>query len=80
MEDLMPQISLYLDENILQKIERRAKQDNTSVSDWVGKQIEKSVINEYPSGFFDLFGALKDISLERPPQGSFEEDCSREQF
>jgi len=34
--------------------------------------------DEYPEGFFDLWGALKDACLERPPQGNFSDDCRRE--
>jgi hypothetical protein len=77
---IMPQISLYIDENTLKKVEKRAKQDNTSVSKWVGNSIKKSIIDEYPEDFSELFGALKDIPFERPPQGLFADDSPREQF
>jgi hypothetical protein len=80
MEDVMPQISLYIDEDTLTKVERRARQGNISVAKWVGKSIKKSISDEYPAGFFELFGALKSIPFERPPQGKFEDDCLREQF
>jgi hypothetical protein len=76
----MPQISLYIDEDTLRKVEKRAKQDNTSVSKWVGNSIKKSMTDEYPEGFFELFGALKEIPFERPPQGKFADDCGREHF
>jgi hypothetical protein len=39
-----------------------------------------SAKDEYPEGFFELFGALKDTALERPSQGAFAEDCPRESF
>jgi hypothetical protein len=76
----MPQISLYIDEDTLKKVERRAKQDSLSVSKWVGKSIKKSISDEYPEGFLDHFGSLKDIPFERPPQGKFENDAPREPF
>jgi hypothetical protein len=77
-EHTMPQISLYVDEKTLKEVEKRAKDENLSISKWVGERIRKSVENEYPKGFFDLCGALKDIPFERPPQTGFEYDCPRE--
>jgi hypothetical protein len=76
----MPQISLDLDEDTLKKFEKRAKQDNTSISEWVEERIKKSISDEYPKGFFDLFGSLKNIPFERSDQGKFEDDCPLEQF
>jgi hypothetical protein len=76
----MPQISLYVDEITLEKVEKRAKQDNTSVSKWVGERIKKSIGDEYPNGFFELFGSLKNIDFDRPEQGKFEDDCPLEKF
>jgi predicted RNase H-like HicB family nuclease len=35
---------------------------------------------EYPNGFFELFGSLKNVPFERPAQGKFQDDCPREQF
>jgi hypothetical protein len=80
MEVIMPQISLYIDEYTLKKVENRAKQENTSVSKWVGESIKKSISDEYPKGFFELFGSLKHIPFERPAQGKIEDDCPLEQF
>jgi hypothetical protein len=76
----MPQISLYIDEITLQTLEKREKQDKTSVSKWVGERIKKSMRDEYPPGFFDLFGSLKNVEFERPPQGKFVDDCPLEKF
>ncbi|MDR1893860.1 MAG: hypothetical protein LBQ61_04105 [Spirochaetales bacterium] len=76
----MPQISLYIDENTLKKVEKRAKQAHTSVSKWVGNSIKKSINDEYPEDFLELFGALKDIPFKRPPQGIFADDSPREPF
>ncbi|MDR3336292.1 MAG: hypothetical protein LBT16_03710 [Treponema sp.] len=76
----MPQISLYIDEDTLQNVEKRAKQENISVSKWVGERIKKSIHDEYPEGFFELFGSLKNTPFERPVQGKFEDDCPLEQF
>jgi hypothetical protein len=76
----MPQISLYIDADTLKKVETRAKQDRISLSKWVGKALKKSIKDEYPEGFFQLCGALKETSFEIPPQGKFEDDCRRERL
>jgi hypothetical protein len=76
----MPQISLYIDEITLRTLEQRAKQDKISVSNWVGERIKKSMRDEYPRGFFDLFGSLKNVEFELPPQGKFVDDCPLEKF
>jgi hypothetical protein len=75
----MPQISLYVDEDTLKQVEKRAKQDNISVSKWVGKSIKKSIKEEYPERFLKLCGILGDEPFEIPPQGKFEDDLPREQ-
>jgi len=76
----MPQVSLYIDEDTLKKVEDRAKQDHESLSKWVGERIKKTLNEEYPPGFFELFGVLKDTPFERPPQGKFKTDCPLEPF
>jgi hypothetical protein len=74
----MPQISLYIDTDTLQKVEKRAIREELSVSKWVGNCIKKSISDEYPESFLNLCGALKDIPFEMPLQGKFEEDSPRE--
>jgi hypothetical protein len=62
----MPQISLNIDQIIFEKIERIAKQKQTSVSDWVEDNIKKTLENNYPNDFFELFGAIKDDTFIEP--------------
>ncbi|GHV93016.1 hypothetical protein AGMMS50268_35190 [Spirochaetia bacterium] len=76
----MPQISLYIDSDTLKKVERRAQQDEISISKWVGEYIKRSISDEYPESFLKLCGALKDIPFEIPTQGQFEADSLREPF
>jgi hypothetical protein len=76
----MPQVSLYIDSDTLKRVEKRAQQNEISVSKWVGMCIKKSIHDEYPESFFNLCGALKDIPFEIPPQGKFEDDGLREPF
>jgi hypothetical protein len=76
----MPQVSLYIDLDTLRRVEKRAQQDEVSVSKWVGTCIKKSISDEYPESFLKLCGALKDVPFEIPPQGKFENDSLREPF
>jgi hypothetical protein len=75
----MPQISLYIDKVTLAKIEKAAAKEHTSISKWVGKNIKKVISEEYPKGYFDLFGSLTDKSFE-VKKLSFNHDSKREIF
>lgn len=64
----MPQISLYIDDETLRKIERAASKNNVSVSKWMAEQIRLSVVAGYPEGYESLFGSVKEGELVRPEQ------------
>ena len=64
----MPQLSLYVTEAQLQKIEREAHADKMSLSKWVVSQIMNRIEPRYPDGWADLFGSVSDSSFSRPEQ------------
>ena len=74
----MPQISLYIDEATLKKVESAASRQRISISKWVADQIRAKVDPVYPKGYEELFGSLPDASFERPDQGDFSGDVHRE--
>jgi hypothetical protein len=74
----MPQISLYIDKDTLQKIERIAKKRRTSISKWVGNNLKKLIKDDYPDDFFSLFGAIRDDSFNKHPVDDFSHDSKRE--
>ncbi len=74
----MPQISLYIDRETMKKIERVAGESNMSISRWVRENLRNVLSDEYPQGFFDLFGAVDDDSFRRPDQPGFDSDAKRE--
>jgi hypothetical protein len=76
----MPQVSIYLDQGTLKKVRARARADGTSVSKWVRSRIDRDVHRDWPPGYFDLCGILKDVDIERPDQGSFGQDAPREKL
>jgi hypothetical protein len=79
-DGFMPQISLYMDSDTLNKITRSARQDELSVSKWVGISLQKIVNETYPPDFFDLFGSLKDAALLEPPEIPVHYDIPRAQI
>jgi hypothetical protein len=73
----MPQISLYIDKETLIKVGQLAQKSHTSISKWVGNNLKKFIRDDYPDGFFELFGALQDSSFKRPEDLSFQTDTKR---
>ena len=63
---VMPQVSLYIDNETMQKIEKAASRENVSISKWVGKSLKKVFKDDYPDNYFDLFGSIDDDSFEIP--------------
>jgi len=59
----MPQISLYIDEETLKKIEKAAKKEHISISKWVGNNIKRAFKSEYPENYFNLCGSIKDETM-----------------
>lgn len=73
----MPQISLYIDENTLRKIENAAARAHMSISRWVAQQLKSKVEQVYPPRFEELFGSIDDQAFVRPDQTGFDEDSPR---
>ncbi len=75
----MPQLSLYLDEDSMEKVREEADRKDTTLSKYVSE-----VLHEYedkthlwPEGFFDLYGACDDETFVEPPDIPFELDAPR---
>jgi len=76
----MPQISLYIDEKTLKKVENAAKRQKTSISKWVAEQIRSRVEPAYPVNFEALFGSIADDTFMEPEDISFSSDLAREEM
>lgn len=74
----MPQISLYIDESTLKKVELEAKREHVSISKWVFQQIKNKLDPQYPAGYEDLFGSIEDDTFFRHEQNDFSIDLKRE--
>ena len=73
----MPQVSLYIDKETLEKIEERAHKNHISISKWVGNNLKRLIQDDYPEDFFGLFGSIEDDSFARPAEINFAEDTTR---
>lgn len=76
----MPQLSLYIDQSTLKKVEKAAKNDNISISKWVCRKLSSSIQDDWPENYFDLFGSIKDESFKRPEQITNFNQTPREEF
>jgi hypothetical protein len=76
----MPQISLYIDDKTLKKVENAAKRQHTSISKWVADQLRSRVDPAYPAYFEDLFGSIIDESFVEPGEIQFSSDLIRSEL
>lgn len=76
----MPQISLYIDQQTLQKVEQSAKQQNISISKWVAEQIKANLDVVYPNSFANLFGSINDPTFQKPLELEQKLDTKRLSF
>ena len=76
----MPQISLYIDDKTLKKVEDAAKRQHTSISKWVAEQLRSTVDPVYPAQFEELFGSIKDETFMESKEIPFSSDYSRSEL
>ena len=77
---MMAQLTLYIDEEILKRIEMSAKREHVSISQWVKNRLLKSFRHAWPQNYYQLFGSLSKDELKRPVQPKFSEDHRREKL
>lgn len=74
----MPQISLYIDNKTLKKIETAAQLENTSISKWVSGKLAEHLENDWPDNYSSLFGSINDDSFCAETIKEFPTDIARE--
>jgi hypothetical protein len=77
---LMPQLSVYLDDDMLAQVKENAKTSNISVSKLIAYALEEYMSNQWPEGFDALFGSVSDDTFQRQPCIQFSVDTKRETF
>ncbi len=73
----MPQLNLYVNDELLKKIEAAARMADTSISKWVRNRLVGTMSKTWPEGYFDVFGSLGEVDLARPSQGDLANDAAR---
>ncbi len=76
----MSQLTIYVPENEARAIRQGARREKKSVSEWARVKLAAGVKSAWPAGYGDLFGALQDNTMRRPPQSSTKSDVRRKAF
>jgi hypothetical protein len=76
----MAQLTIYIDQDTIRKIENAAAESNVSVSRWVRDRIETALKDQWPASFSRLFGALSGTDFEEPEELDYKNDASREKI
>lgn len=64
----MAQLHFYIPDLLAEKLKEKAKKEHLSVSKYMARLARREVENEWPDGYFDLFGKWQGETLERPKQ------------
>lgn len=74
----MPQLHLYVNDELAERIRRAADETGLSVSRYLADVIRREVVTEWPDDYFEaVIGGWVGEPLERSPQGTAE---TREPF
>jgi hypothetical protein len=69
----MPQLHLYVPEQVAGLVRQRARARGLSVSGYLAELVMREVASGWPEGFFDeVVGGWKGRAPRRPSQGRFE--------
>ena len=77
---IMPQLTIYLDEETEEKAREAAQRAGFSLSRWAREKLSAAadVGKTWPEGYFDLFGSIDDPGFEAVDRGSADGDAPRE--
>ena len=56
----MPQLALYIDDQLAERLDKAVKASGKSKSKWVSEAIESVLKDQWPEGFFELAGSWED--------------------
>ena len=73
----MAQLSLYLDDDTMERLRRRAEERHTSLSKYVSDLVRRDLGSGWPPGFLDLYGSIDDDAFVEPDEIPFELDAPR---
>ncbi len=76
----MAQLTVYIDEGTLKKIEKAAIGEGASISKWVKRKLTEVLESRWPRDYFQLFGSLSGERLRRPDSLPLKDDARRERI
>jgi hypothetical protein len=74
----MAQLTIYIDDDSIKRIEEAAAREKSSVSGWVKKRLVQSLEDQWPAEYLKLLGTLADGDLQRPSEPEPAADAPRE--
>lgn len=75
----MPQLHFYVPKDLAERILQEAQTAQKSVSSYLAELVKREMAPNWPEGFFDeVVGGWQGESLQRPPQGEFEQRIALE--
>jgi hypothetical protein len=76
----MPQLSLYVDDEVLNQIRSGAKCAGCSLSKYVSQMVAKQSHDGWPEGYEKLFGSLKSFPSAEKLRETLGNDIRREEI
>ena len=76
----MGQVTIYLEDEVEEKMTAAAKSEHLSKSKWVAGLIKAKVATEWPESIAHLAGAWKDLSLAEEGRANLGQDVEREEL
>ena len=74
----MGQVTIYLEDDIEEKMSAAAKAEHISKSKWVASLIKAKVASEWPESIARLAGAWEDLPLAEEDREKLGQDAERE--
>jgi hypothetical protein len=69
----MPQLNLYVNDELAERIRKAADDADLSVSRYLAELVQREIATEWPADFFEsVVGGWQGEPLERAPQGEYE--------
>jgi len=62
----MPQVSLYIDDEVLDKARKSAQIKKISLSKYITQKLIEQHESGWPEGYWDLFGSITDETFVEP--------------
>ena len=74
---MMPQLSLYLDDDIHRELEARARINKSSISKFVVNILKTHFSTDWPDGYQNLYGSINDESFIKHEAPDWSLDITR---